>query len=225
MQRVSGMHYGSYFFPTLGGVAFSKNNMLGQPDRSSRGSSAGVRSREARAVDRIGGDYPRLISISHPELRRVGDKVIKYSQREIDVLDLEKNSLVTLPLEQVIGDLNYPNLHLFVSELREGFLTDPLVPLLSEECERHVLTFNNLIHQTDFVQIMGEMMNRVESGYGHPVDTEFTAFVNDQGEIRINLLQCRPLGFQGTEDKSITLPENVPSEKVLFRSTRIVTAV
>jgi pyruvate,water dikinase len=225
VQRVSGMHYGSYFFPTLGGVAFSKNNYAwSNRIDPQQGVIRLVFGLGTRAVDRIGGDYPRLISISHPELRpEVGDKVIKYSQREIDVLDLEKNDLVTLPLEQVIGDLNYPNLHLFVSELREGFLTDPLVPLLSEECERHVLTFNNLIHQTDFVQIMGEMMNRVESGYGHPVDTEFTAFVNDQGEIRINLLQCRPLGFQGTEDKSITLPENVPSEKVLFRSTRIVT--
>ena len=47
-----------------------------------------------RAVNRVGDDYPRMIAVSHPQLRpEIGAKIAKYSQWEVDLIDLEANEL------------------------------------------------------------------------------------------------------------------------------------
>ena len=50
-----------------------------------------------RAVDRIDKDYPRLVALSHPQLRPEVDVKSKrqYSQWYIDAIDLEANRFDT----------------------------------------------------------------------------------------------------------------------------------
>ena len=80
-----------------------------------------------------------------------------------------------------------------------------------------MVTFDNLVRKTPFVKIMDEMLTKLEKGFGYPIDTEFTGHINDKGEVRICLLQCRSLAVPGVGGP-VALPEDIKREMVLFRS-------
>ncbi|MFC1972020.1 PEP/pyruvate-binding domain-containing protein [Chloroflexota bacterium] len=67
VQRVSGLPYKQYFFPSLAGVAFSRN-LYAWTNRidPKRGMIRLVFGLGTRAVNRVSGDYPRMIAVSHP---------------------------------------------------------------------------------------------------------------------------------------------------------------
>ena len=223
VQRVSGVPYRNYFFPSLAGVAFS-HNQYAWNDRidPTQGMVRMVFGLGTRAVDRVGEDYPRMIAISHPQLRpEMGARAAKYSQRFVDVLDLDKNCFVQISAESLLEPLDYPNLHLFVSEFKDGNLNDPFSRLINTPSDKLVLTFGNLIKQTRIIPVIGEILNILENAYGHPVDTEFTASLRFSGQLSINLLQCRPLWAPGSRGP-ISLPKNIPADRILFRSNRVV---
>ena len=219
VQRVSGTRYRKFFFPPLAGVAFSRNLYVwtNRIDPM-QGIIRLVFGLGTRAVNRVGGDYPRMIAVSNPQLRpEAGIRIAKYSQREADLLDLEADGFVTLPIREIVAACDYPSLHLFVSVMKDGFLQDPFSAHISGPVRNCVLTFNNLIGQTHFVKIMGAMLARLEAAYGYPIDTEFTAFVDSDGKVRINLLQCRPMWLPGAPG-SVTLPDHIAPGRILFRS-------
>ncbi|TFH06457.1 MAG: hypothetical protein E4H09_00150, partial [Spirochaetales bacterium] len=92
IQRVVGNRHGDYFFPEVAGVAFSRNQYRWSPRiRAEDGVARIVYGLGTRAVDRSGDDYPRLVALSHPDLRPEGTRAekIKYSQRYVDVLNLQ----------------------------------------------------------------------------------------------------------------------------------------
>jgi pyruvate, water dikinase len=224
VQRVSGVPYKNYFFPSLAGVAFS-HNLYVWTDRIDphKGLIRLVFGLGTRAVDRVDRDYPRMIAISHPDLRpEVGAKVIKYSQREVDVLNLKTNEFETVYFSSIVEGGNYPNLHLFVSTMNDGYLTDPSSFMLDEDSENYVLTFNNLIRRTQIIKYFDRILETLEEAYNRPVDTEFTARLDSYGQVRINLLQCRPLGVQGAEGRMVTIPDDIDANDILFTSSRIV---
>ena len=175
-----------------------------------------------RAVDRVGRDYPRMIAVSHPQLRpEVGQRIASYSQHHVDLLDLDSNALVTLPLADVLEHRDYPNLHLLVSVMSDDHLQDPISSRVDGPPESLVLTFNNLIRRTDLVRVMGSVLEKLERAYGHPVDTEFTASVGKDDKVIVNLLQCRPLWLPGAAGP-VAIREDIPRERVLFRASRMV---
>ncbi len=181
VQRVAGMPHGKYFFPALSGVAFSRN-LYAWSDRidPKRGMIRLVFGLGTRAVERVGGDYPRMIAVSHPGLRpEVGRRVAKYSQRQVDVLDLEQNELVTLPVREVASTAQAAQLRYIVSVVTGDHVADPISNLIDSSGDL-VLTFNNLVLRTRFVEILGAMLERLETAYGQPVDMEFTATVDTQ---------------------------------------------
>lgn len=223
VMRVCGMPCKRTFFPSLAGVAFSRN-LYAWSDRidPARGVIRLVFGLGTRAVNRVGGDYPRMIAVSHPQLRpEIGAKVAKYSQREMDLLDLAANDLVTVPITDILADKSYPNLHLFVSVMKDGHLYDPVTRDIEGTPRDLFLTFNNLIARTPFVKIVGRMLAVLEKAYGHPVDTEFTAHVDAKGQVRVNLLQCRPLWLPGAQGP-LRIPDDVSAERVLFKSDRFI---
>jgi len=223
VQRVSGMPWRDRFFPALAGVAFSRN-LYAWNDRIDprRGVIRLVFGLGTRAVNRVGDDYPRLIAVSHPQLRpEVGLKAAKYSQRAVDALDLRNNTLETVPMGDVLSPPDYPNLHLLVSTLNDGALQDPFTNRVESPPERLVLTFNNLLKQTPLVAQLGDMLSVLESAYGHPVDTEFTASLDSRGRVQINLLQCRPLWIPGATGP-VAYPADLDPPDVLFHAARVV---
>lgn len=221
VQRVSGRPHGSLFFPALAGVGFS-HNLYAWNERidPAQGMIRLVVGLGTRAVDRVGGDYPRMIAVSNPTLRpEVGLEVVKYSQHQADVLDLHSNALVTMPLEEIFAGEHHLPLSYLVSVLHDGEVRDPHSGLLEGKPQDWVVTCNNLIRRTDFVRLLGAMLERLEAAYGRPVDTEFTASVERDGQVRINLLQCRPLIVPGSTE---TVPVPTAPERTLFRSDKMI---
>ncbi len=223
VQRVSGMPYQQYFFPTLAGVAFSHNLYAWNDLIDTRqGVIRLVFGLGTRAVERVGSDYPRMIAISHPHLRpEVGAKVAKYSQRQMDLLDLEANQFDSRFLVEVLADGDYPDLNLFVSVMRDNNPYDPISVQVDGRSDQWVLTFNNLIRRTDFILFMGNMLAKLEKAYGQPVDIEFTASVDAGERIRVNLLQCRPLFLPGSLS-DVSVPTHLERQQILFRAHRMI---
>lgn len=224
VQRVSGMPYKDYFFPPLAGVAFSRNlyawNSRIDPKKGVIRLVFGL---GTRAVNRVGDDYPRMVAVSHPHMRpELGIEIAKYSQREMDLLDLKNNEFVTVPIAEVLSDRDYPELYLFISLMKDDYLYDPFAARLEGSNEPFILTFNHLLMKADFVKIIGEMLAKLEMVYKHPVDTEFTAFVDSTGFVRINLLQCRTLWVPGASGP-VQMPRNIHRKNILFKSNRVVT--
>ncbi len=221
VQRVSGSRHGRFFFPSLAGVAFSRN-LYRWTDRIDplQGMVRLVFGLGTRAVNRVSSDYPRLIAVSHPLLRpEAGSKIALYSQRQVDVLDLDRNEFRSVSFREVLGEADLPNLELFVSTLQEGFLRDPASAqiLNPRDC---VLTFGNLLAHSGFMRCIKDALARLESAYGYPVDTEFTAAVDSStGGIRFNLVQCRPMRAPRLTE-GLSLPRKVPRTLVLFRASR-----
>jgi len=145
----------------------------------------------------------------------------KYSQHEVDLLDLTANRFATLRVSELLSKGKFPNIQLLVSIVKDGDLYDPYGIVQQNPDTEFILTCNNLISNTDFIKIMGEMLECLDRGYGHPVDTEFTASVSLEGNVKINLLQCRPLWLPGVSGP-IELPVNMLKEHILFKAARVI---
>ncbi|MBN1160691.1 MAG: PEP/pyruvate-binding domain-containing protein [Dehalococcoidales bacterium] len=226
VQRVSGMPYKRYFFPILAGVAFSRN-LYAWTNRidPKKGMIRLVYGLGTRAVNRVSGDYPRMIAVSHPNIRpETGMEAAKYSQRLVDIINLEENTLDTRPFSEIIKGNNYPVLSLLTSEIADGYLRDWFVTSSASSSENLVLTFNNIINRTALVKIIGEILRRLEEAWGQPVDIEFTAYVDSEENIRVNLLQCRTLRVPTLTGPGVDIPKELPKEQVLFRSSRAINA-
>ena len=163
-----------------------------------------------------------MIAVSSPRLRpETGLKAARYSQRQVDLIDLRRNEFATLPFNEVVTEADYPNLHLLISVLRDDGLYDPATRHLQATPRQMVLTFNNLISRTAFVAIIGGMLAELERVYGHPVDTEFTASIAEDGQVHVNLLQCRPMNIPEIPSQ-ISVPTDIPVERVLFHCSHFI---
>ncbi|MFZ5917949.1 MAG: PEP/pyruvate-binding domain-containing protein [Chloroflexota bacterium] len=226
LQKVVGQPYRGYFFPALAGVAFSHNPFRWNPRiRREDGLVRLVWGLGTRAVDRVSNDYPRMIALSHPTLRpEIGAQAIsKYSQRFVDALDLQANTIETLPVAHLIrGD--YPHLNLLAS-LDKGDYVQPIYSLLDDpDPNSLVLTFDNLLAHTSFVPMIKSLLQTIEQHYGRPIDTEFAIEIVrglPHPELKLSLLQCRPLSFREW-GQPVQIPEDVPLADTLFTANRLV---
>ncbi|UCC62894.1 MAG: PEP/pyruvate-binding domain-containing protein [Anaerolineae bacterium] len=226
LQKVVGGHYGHFFLPALAGVAFSRNPFRWNPRiRREDGLVRLVWGLGTRAVDRVSNDYPRMIALSHPTLRpeMSARAISKYSQRFVDLLNLQSNAFETLPVPQVIAG-DYPALPLLASQ-DKGDYVQPIFTLLDDpDPHSLVLTFDNLLSNTDLVALMKCLLKTVERHYGRPIDIEF-AVESIHGyphpQFTLTLLQCRPLSFREWGQPVYT-PEDVPEADKIFTANRLV---
>ncbi|MEJ2747341.1 MAG: PEP/pyruvate-binding domain-containing protein [Anaerolineae bacterium] len=226
LQEVKGERHGRYFFPTLAGVAFSQNPFRwNERIRREDGFLRLVTGLGTRAVDRVGRDYPRMIALSHPQLRpeTTAKAIRQYSQEYIDVIDLEENKFKTLPFRDVLGP-EFPNLRLIASIDKRDYLPDILSIASLGPSDRLVLTFNKLTKEKKFVDLMRTALRRLEEVYEMPVDVEFTVEIIPDypyPDYKLNLLQCRPLSTR-VETGHVTIPDDIPDEAVLFTAYRLI---
>lgn len=219
VQRVSGAHHGRYFYPTLAGVGVSCNTFVWD---SRIDPSAGmlrlVHGLGTRAVDRVQGDYPRIVALDHPDLvphARTGD-VARFSQHRVDVLDISRNIPATVPLADVVVNPGAMPLRLLVEPDQEVAARAAERGL--RVAPRWILTFAELLAGTPFPDTMRALLATLEAAYGYPVDVEFTADVAADGAVRVNVVQCRPLQTRGIQAARVEIPRDVPDDQVLFRS-------
>ncbi len=226
IQRVEGSRFGRYFFPLVAGVGFGRNPFRwNRRIRREDGFLRIVVGLGTRAVERVANDYPRMVALSHPRLRPevTLDEVRKYSQHFMDVIDVEENAFRTLPVAEILrGD--YAGIELLAS-VDEGEYLHPMrfrEPALPPRSL--VLTFDRLLGESDFADLMKAVMRKLERAYGRPVDIEFTLDVlPDRPHYRftLHLLQCRPLSSR-PEQAASQIPSYIPAEDIVFIATRMV---
>lgn len=217
VQKVIGRRFGPYFFPLAGGVAFSQNAYAWTP-RIAReeGMVRFVLGLGTRAVNQVESDYPRIVSLSHPTLRpEVGAaKIRKYSQKLVDVINLETRRLETISYLDLFSEIDYPDLNYVLSTSENEHLSSPMFKTQSIPLDQSIITFDNFLTKTSFVRIMKKTLKKLEEAYGHPVDVEFA-----WDDETLYILQCRSLPL-GERIGRVELPKGIPPEDVLFINNR-----
>ncbi len=219
VQRVSGSMYGKYFFPQVAGTGFSFNPYVwNEKIDPYAGFLRLVFGLGTRAVERIEDDFTRLVAINEPLLRVESswEEVERFSQKKIDLLDIEKNKFDTL---------NFLDFRLI-----EDTLPLSIFATYDQELEKRmqklnrpiifpwVLTFDNLLKNTNFINDMKEILNTLENAYEAPVDIEYTVNFFDEQMYKINLLQCRR--FQvNNKIKDITAPKDIEIDSVIIKTS------
>jgi hypothetical protein len=169
-----------------------------------------------RAVDRTGDDYPRITSLSAPTLRPEVTKSekIKYSQRYVDVLNLETKQLETVNFVDLLNFIMANGYDFPFNEIiavdQNGELVRPMFapdPLKYNEC---ALTFDGLLANAKFISLLKQVFHKIEAAYKLPVDMEFV-YHND----KLYVLQCRTLHQSANVLEKVEIPE-VDREQVLF---------
>jgi hypothetical protein len=224
IQVVQGEQYGKYYFPHLAGVAFSKNLFRWSPKiKRESGFVRLVAGMGTRAVDQVGNDYPRLVALSHPELRAQTDvkALLTYSQHFLDVVDLEENTFKTLPMEEVL-DRRYPQLRMVGSMYKDGDLR-PIRSLVSEDDGKFVLTLDGVLSNTRLAERMSRILKHLAKHYDSPIDMEFTVRLNEvkggKTETELFILQCRPQSHLLEEE--VRLPDRLDKQKIVFSTTKL----
>lgn len=217
VQRVSGSYHGHYYFPELAGVGVSYNTFVWDKGMDPKaGMLRLVLGLGTRAVDRTEGDYPRIVALDCPLKRphKGFEDTRKFSQRDIDLLDIAGNSLKTVPLlalSQETIDIPWRSY---------AALDRETMQLLEQRGQRQdvwLLTFDQLFSDKKFSSLMQRMLKSLEIAYDYPVDVEFTVNFNQERTAKINVVQCRPLQTKGADHK-VVIPRKIAPESIFFRS-------
>jgi hypothetical protein len=217
VQRVSGGQCGELFFPHVAGVGNSFTRYAWSADMDPRtGMLRLVFGLGGRAVNRVDDDYAKILSLDRPELSppvAYGNEK-KFSQHRADVLDLKKNRLTAVSLEELSNrDLHADNSFFFSVD-------DAALARMKEHGDRaiptpHILDFRKLLTGTAFPKRARTVLATLEAAYACPVSIEFTTHFNRNGDFGFNLLQCRPLQAKPF-DSAVEMPKS--EEKDVFFS-------
>jgi pyruvate, water dikinase len=221
IQEVVGTQVGPYFMPTFAGVAFSRNEFRWSL-RISRedGMIRIVPGLGTRAVDRMGNDYPILISPKRPSLQvnPLVEERIKYSPRFMDLINLETGMIETVDAVKFFREHadDFPKLSDIISIHESGRLNPPNA-LFNPEKADMVVTFANLFEKSDFLEKIKRILALLEEKISTPVDVEFAS----DGK-NLYILQCRPQSQSpGIERKPV--PKDIPEDRKLFSTKKYVT--
>ncbi len=217
VQRVSGSHRATYFFPDLAGVGLSYNTFVWQKGMDPKaGMLRIVFGLGTRAVNRVENDYPRIVALDAPLTKPSAkqEDIKRFSQSEVDILNLQANNFQTLPAADLLTESI--EAHLDMIATRDVAASEYMQSLGKPAKDAWILTFDELLENTAFAQTMSNMLRKLEQVYRYPVDIEFTVNFNAQGKTQINLLQCRPFQTKGHYSR-VELPEKINKSKILLQ--------
>jgi hypothetical protein len=221
IQEVVGKKVGKYFFPAFAGVAFSYNEYRWTPRiKREDGLVRIVPGLGTRAVDRVGIDFPILISPGQPNLRvnQTFQEVVGYSPKYVDLINLEKNTFETVSIKQLIDEIgnNFPMINDIFSIVDGSIVKKPIG--LGIDTRKHdiVVTFDNLIAKRKYIEQIKVMIHELNDKLGSPVDIEFAC-----DGTNLYLLQCRPQS-SSADSQSAVIPKDVPENQILFSSNKYI---
>ncbi len=222
IQTIIGNQAGRYFAPTWSGVAFSRNHYRRNPRvRPEDGLARLVMGLGTRAVDRVASDFPRMVPLGVPDLRAevAPEDVVRYSQRMVDVIDLESNQFTKIPASTLLGQRGrLPGLELVLSVYRDGSLRPAVGGGVMEASDDLVVTFDRMTSSSQYPAFLKWCVQTLERVYRVPIDVEFAC----DGKT-LYFLQCRPQA-QRQVHHSVRVPSEVPADHTLFAATRDVMA-
>ena len=213
VQQVAGQRYDDLFFPVAAGMGCSYNPYKWMEHLNPEaGMLRMVMGLGTRAVERTPGDYPRLVGLDRAEahMRTTIAERHKYSQRQVDVMDLKEKRLCTKPLKEIIEKL--PKWQKKMALSRDTEAEDNLAQrriyrkIYFADCQ-------GIVENREFVRMMRTMLKVLEAAYERPVDVEFALSSTEEGSWSVNLLQCRPL--QSSNSEQIQIPSGV-DDQLLF---------
>lgn len=222
IQEVVGCSVGPYYFPLLSGVAFNNNELLWSP-RIKRGDGLVrmVMGLGTRAVDRVGDDFPILVSPGQPNLKinQLPQEVQRYSPRMIDVIDLEKKRFLTMPINRLIKDYGdiIPQIENLASVYKNELIKDFNRITTDFKTDDFVITFKGIIERTPFVKQIQTVLLLLKEKLGYAVDIEFA-----YDGTNLYVLQCRPQSM-GRDNKPAAIPDNIPAKSKVFSANRYIT--
>jgi Phosphoenolpyruvate synthase/pyruvate phosphate dikinase len=218
VQRVSGAHHKDYFLPDLAGVGVSHNTYVWNESMDPKaGCLRVVFGLGTRAVNRVEGDYPRIVALDEPLRRPYAEveDVRRFSQHDVDVIDTKENIFKTIPFERLIVERSYVDTNqLFAKDYEAQKMMSGRT---AEEKEYWLLTLDNVLSNNMLVNYFTKILKSLEENYNYPVEIEFTINFTKGGGFRINLLQCRPLQTRGIGNK-VDIPARVNKSGLLFES-------
>ena len=207
VQRVSGSYCGDYFFPTAAGVGFSYSPYSPLPDMdNSKGMLRLVMGLGTKAVDRTKKDYPRIINLDKPDVtltKNIKEKH-RYSQHYLDVIDLKNLSLHDVPVDEGLEMVPRHAKRVLVEHDREA------ERMFRDRGRPREIVFVNcegMVKNNEFIGVMKNILNTLQTAYEYPVDIEYTVNVGEDNSFNINLLQCRPLQVS-VSNEAIEMPED-----------------
>lgn len=220
IQEVVGTQVGRYYLPSYSGVALSTNEFRWSPRiRREDGLVRLVPGLGTRAVDRLGDDYTVLFAPGQPGLRvnATTDAMIRYSPRNVDLINLETNAFETVPLEELLREYGgeLPQVQRIVSLVEDGRVRPPRGLAVDWENADAIVTFEGLAQDSPFVTQIDTLLKVLSAKLG-PVDLEFAS----DGE-HFYLLQCRPQNY-GPMTEAPTIPRDLKPRDILFTAQRYV---
>jgi pyruvate,water dikinase len=221
IQEVVGNRVGRYFLPTFAGVAFS-NNEFRWSARINRkdGLLRIVPGLGTRAVDRLSDDYPMLVAPGQPSLRVNAsiDEVLRYSPKQVDVINLETNSFETVDVKDLLKEVGaqIPGINKIISIHKDDTIRQPMGLNIDFENDECVVTFEGLISNSPLINQVRTILNLLEEKLGRPVDIEFASDGRD-----FYLLQCRPQSYSEAGEAA-RIPRDVPSDRLIFSANRYI---
>ena len=226
IQKVVGSHYGKYFLPALAMVGFSRNSYCwNKRIKPEDGMLRMVMGLGTRAVDRVGDDYPRMVSLSAPSLRPevTNAEKIKYSQKYVDVLNLETRQVETVHFVDLVNELWENGYDFDVSDIvsveENGVLRKPMFQPDRLEYDKCAITFDGLLNNRGFTSLLSNVLNNIEEAYGRPVDMEFAYH---HGKLYI--LQCRTL-YERDSVENVSVPEVDGADMIFTVKDTVCSAV
>ncbi len=221
IQEVVGQRVGNYFLPAFAGVGFTNNEFRWSARiRREDGLLRLVPGLGTRAVDRIGDDYPVLVSPGQPQLRVNVSmaEVLRYCPRYVDVINLDRNAFETVDLRSLLRECreDYPMVRSIISMVDRDRLRTPSALEPDWDNDEFVVTLDGLTHETQFVAQIRTVMEILSEELGTPVDIEFAHDGKD-----LYLLQCRPQSY-AREDAPGIIPHDLVPEDIVFSAHRFI---
>ncbi|RJP86951.1 MAG: phosphoenolpyruvate synthase [Desulfobacteraceae bacterium] len=200
VQRVSGAHHRNHFFPDMAGVGLSHNPFVWKKTMDpNAGMIRLVFGLGTRAVNRVERDYPRIIAMDEPLVKVLTEMrdIRKFSQHFVDLLNLEFNQIETMSIADLMEKEMPEKMDLM--GIRDTDAAQSLADMGRPARDMRILTFDPFLTDTPFIPIMKQMLTALQQAYRYPVDIEFTVNFTSAGDLRVNLLQCRPFQTIGRQ--------------------------
>ncbi len=217
VQRVSGSYYGEYYMPCAAGVGYSYSpyRFLKDADPSA-GMLRLVMGLGTSAVDRTEGSYPRLVGLDALEKTPYSNDADRhrFSQGMVEVINTAKHAMERLPLMKI-----EPALPAYLKNilLQHDYDAERRFRDMGRREDVTFISCKGLVGNRTLMSQMCRMLACIQEEYEHPVDTEFTVNVSDNGEYSVNLLQCRPLQVL-KESACASVPDDISPEQILLES-------
>lgn len=210
IQKVAGERIGDFYFPAIAGMGCSYNPYKWMEHiNPEAGMLRLVVGLGTRAVTRTPGDYPRLVGLDCAQGNlwgSVGEKH-KYSQRQVDVVDLVKKEISTKSLSEIMEIMpkGYRKL-----TLERDTDAEEVLARRGDYRRIYFADCQGMVEDRIFIRMMKTLLKKLEENYHQPVDIEFAVTTSEEGVWNVTLVQCRPLR-SGISDQ-VKIPKDVDDE-------------